>query len=50
MLGVVEEFFGFHEHVVDIDFHCVAQQRSEYLSYQSLKTCPAFFKLKGITS
>ena len=36
MLGVVEAFFGFYKQVVDIGFHGVAQQRLEYLSYQSL--------------
>ena len=40
MLGVVEAFFGFHEHVFNIGFHGDAQQWLEYLSYQSLISCP----------
>ena len=46
MLGVVKVFFGFHEHVVDIGLHCVAQQRSEYLSHQPLISCPSILKLE----
>ena len=46
MLGVVKALFGLYKQVVDIDFHGVAQQRSEYLSYQSLISCPSILQAK----
>ena len=40
MLDVVEAFLGFHKHIVDVSLHGVSQQRSEYLSFQPLISCP----------
>ena len=47
MLDVIESFSGFHKHIVDIGFHGIAQQRSEYLSYQSLMGCPSILQSKA---
>ena len=46
MLGVVEELFGYYKQVVDIGFHGVTQQRSKYLSYQSLISQPDILQAK----
>ena len=46
MLDVIKEFSGFYKHIVDMGFHGVAQERSEYLSYQSLIGCPGILQFK----
>ena len=36
MLHVIEAFFGFDKHIVDVDFHGLAHQWSKYLGHQPL--------------
>ena len=47
MLGLVEAFFGFYKHVIDIGFHGVPQQRLEYLGHQPLVSCTGILQAKG---
>ena len=47
MIFVVEAFFGFYYHVIDIGFHGVAQQQSKYISHQHLVSRPGILQPKG---
>ena len=46
MRHVVEAFFGLDEHIVDIDLHGLAYQRSNYLTYQPLISRSDVFQAK----
>ena len=43
---VVEAFFGFYEHIIDINLHGFAYQGSKYLCHHSLIRCPCVFQTK----
>ena len=42
-------FFGFYEHIIDINLHGFTYQGSEYPGHHHLKVTPAFFKPNSIT-
>ena len=43
---VVEAFFGFYEHIIDINLHKFTYQGSEYPGHHPLIVCPFVFQTK----
>ena len=43
---VVGAFFGFYEHIIDINLHRFTYQWSEYLGHHLLISCPCVFQAK----
>ena len=43
---VVEAFFGFYEHIININLHGFTYQGSEYPGHHPLISCPYVFKTK----